>query len=105
MNVKRAVATLAALAIGFAAAGAIAADTAKTTLAIEGMTCAGCVAAVKHQLGKTDGVTEYDVSLEDAEAVVSYDPSRVDPEQIAASVSKTGFEASVKGEEEAQKSH
>ena len=63
---------------------------------ITGMTCGGCVAAVKVQLKRTEGVTAYDVSLEKGEAGVSYDAAKATPEKIAESVSKTGFEASVK---------
>jgi copper chaperone CopZ len=37
------------------------------------------------------------VSLEKGEADVTYDPARTDPGTIAESVSKTGFEASIKG--------
>lgn len=70
-------------------------ESAQTRLAIEGMTCGGCVAAVKVQLGRTEGVTAYQVSLEDAAATVTYDPARTNPAAIAASVSKTGFEATV----------
>ena len=73
-----------------------AADTAKTTLTIKGMTCGGCVAAVKVQLKKTEGVTAYEVSLEKGEAEVSFDASRTEPERIAESVAKTGFQAFVK---------
>lgn len=80
-----------------AASLAGAADTtAKTTLTVKGMTCGGCVAAVKVQLKRTEGVTAYEVSLEKAEAEVTYDPARTDPKKIADSVSKTGFTASVK---------
>lgn len=86
---------LAVAALGLAPM-AQAAKTAKTTLAIKGMTCGGCVAAVKVQLKKTEGVSVYDVSLEKAEADVTYDPAKTEPKKIAASVSKTGFEASVK---------
>ncbi len=75
-----------------------AADTAKTTLTIKGMTCGGCVAAVKLQLKRTEGVISYEVSLEKGEAVVSYDPAKTDPKRIAVSVSQTGFEAAVKAE-------
>ncbi|PYQ47797.1 MAG: hypothetical protein DMF78_22805 [Acidobacteria bacterium] len=60
------------------------------------MTCGGCVAAVKVRLKRTEGVSAYDVSLEKAEANVTYDPAKTDPKKIAESVSKTGFEASVK---------
>ncbi len=70
--------------------------TAEAILAVRGMTCGGCVAAVKLQLERTDGVTAYEVSLERAEAHVTYDPQRTEPKKIAESVSKTGFSASVK---------
>ena len=71
-------------------------EPAKTTLSIQGMTCGGCVAAVKVRLKKTEGVTAYDVTLEKAEAEVSYDPAKTTPDKIAESVSKTGFKTSVK---------
>lgn len=73
-----------------------AATMAQTTLAIKGMTCGGCVGAVKIQLKRTEGVSTFDVSYEKAEAIVTYDPSKTEPKKIAESVSKTGFEASVK---------
>lgn len=73
-----------------------AAETAKTALKIEGMTCAGCVPAVKVQLGRTEGVLSYEVSFENGEAVVSFDPTRTTPAKIAESVSRTGYTASVK---------
>ena len=69
----------------------------KTTLTIKGMTCGGCVATVKLKLKKTKGVLAYDVSLERGEADVTYDPTLSNPEAIAASVSETGFTATVKG--------
>lgn len=70
---------------------------AKATLAIQGMTCGGCVAAVNLQLKRTEGVTAYDVSYERAEAQVTYDPAKTSPDRIAESVSKTGFVATVRG--------
>ena len=92
---KKALSVLAVAALGLVPV-ARAADSAKTTLAIKGMTCGGCVAAVKVQLKRTEGVSAYDVSLERAEAEVTYDPTKTEPKKIAESVSKTGFEASVK---------
>jgi copper chaperone len=92
---KKALSVLAVAVLGLVPV-AQAGDAVKTKLAIKGMTCGGCVAAVKVQLGKTEGVSGYDVSLDKAEADVTYDPARTDPIKIAESVSKTGFEASVK---------
>ena len=80
-----------------------AATSAQTTLAIKGMACGGCVGAVKIQLKRTEGVSTFDVSYEKAEAVVTYDPARTEPRKIAESVSKTGFEASVKASPDAPK--
>jgi len=93
---------LSLLALPFTAIGGDA--TAKTTLTIKGMTCGGCAAGVKTQLKRTEGVTAYQVSYEKGEAEVSYDPAKTTPEKIAASVSKTGFSASVKksGEDKAR---
>jgi copper chaperone CopZ len=91
--------TLAGLGLSLALGSSALAEPAKTKLAIQGVTCGGCVATVKLQLKKTEGVTTYEVSLEKAEAEVTYDPARTDPKKIAESVSKTGFPASVKEEQ------
>ena len=99
---KKALAILAVAALGLVPV-ARAADAAKTSLAIKGMTCGGCVAAVKVQLKRTEGVLAYEVSLEKAQADVTYDPAKTNPKRIAESVSKTGFEASVKRPAESEK--
>jgi len=99
---KKALSVLAVAALGLVPV-ARAADPANTILAIKGMTCGGCVAAVKVQLKRTEGVSAYDVSLEKAEAHVTYDPARTDPTRIAESVSKTGFQATVKEPAEGKK--
>jgi mercuric ion transport protein len=67
-----------------------------TIMTIGGMTCGGCVARVEDRLGHVPGVAAFDVSLENNEARVSYDPAAVTPEAIAAAVSETGFAAAVK---------
>ena len=85
---------------GLAALGTAAESGAKTTLSVKGMTCGGCTATVKIQLKKTEGVIGYEVSLKKAEAEVTYDPTVTEPKTIAESVSKTGFQATVKDEKE-----
>jgi len=89
-----------AAAVALPPAADPAGETAKATLSIKGMTCGGCVAAVKVQLKKTEGVTAYDVSLEKGEAEVTYDPAKTEPKRIGESVSRTGFEARPKDEKE-----
>ena len=99
MNMKKSALLLATAVLVFVSFS-LAAESAKTTLAVQGMTCGGCVAAVKVQLKKTEGVTAYEVSLEKAEAEVSYDAAKTTPDKIAESVSKTGFKASVKAKKD-----
>lgn len=76
-------------------------DAEHATFSISGMTCGGCVGAVKVQLKKTKGVTDFEVNLEAAEAMVTFNPAETDVNAIAESISKTGFTAKVKTEEEA----
>ena len=83
------------------APNAFAGDAGHATFTISGMTCGGCVGAVKAALKKTKGVTEYEVSLEAGEAEVTFNPAETDVDTIAKAISKTGFTAKVKGEEEA----
>ena len=49
------------LVAGLLSASLVSAETAKTTLKIEGMTCGGCVPTVNVQLKKTVGVVAYEV--------------------------------------------
>lgn len=49
---------------------------------VEGMTCGSCAIAVKHVLTNIDGVADARVSYEENKAVVSFDATRVRPEQI-----------------------
>src|SRR3990172_3503379 len=77
---------------------AASAEPARTRLEIRRMTCGGCVAAVKLQLKRTGGVISYEVSLAGAE--VRYDPDRTDPEKILESVEKTGFQVSIRKDDD-----
>jgi len=63
-----------------------------TTLNISGMTCGGCVSSVSRVLKALDGVAKADVSLEKKNAVVEFDPGKVQVEQLKRSVVEAGFE-------------
>jgi len=76
----------------------LASPSAKSTFTVKGMTCGGCVGAVKMRLKRTAGVESYAVSFEKGEAEVTYDPAKIDPPRIAEAISKTGYPASVKTE-------
>jgi copper chaperone len=62
------------------------------TLGISGMTCGGCVRSVTNVLKAQDGVTKAEVSLEKNNAVVEYDPGKVQIAQLKRSVEEAGFE-------------
>lgn len=82
--------SLSAAVAVFVAATAAAADVTKVTLKIEGMTPTGCSspAAVRATMKSVDGVTQAEVSLERGEAVVEFDPAKVDLIQFAAKVER-----------------
>ncbi|KAK2403949.1 Cytosolic copper metallochaperone [Trifolium repens] len=52
-----------------------------------GMSCEGCVGAVKRVLGKLDGVESYDIDLKEQKVVVK---GTVEPDTVLKTVSKTG---------------
>ncbi len=63
---------------------------------IEGMTCGACATSVKIVLGKIEGVSAARVSHEEKSAVVTYDPAKVTPQQLADTVNeKLPYKATV----------
>ncbi|MBE0613143.1 MAG: heavy-metal-associated domain-containing protein [Burkholderiales bacterium] len=62
------------------------------TLEITGMTCGGCVRSVSNVLKALDGVAKAEVSLDKRNAVVDYDPAKVELDQLKRSVVEAGFE-------------
>lgn len=64
--------------------------TQQRTLSIDGMHCDHCVDAVRDALEALDGVTVQSVDIGTAE--VSYDPSLVSDEQLAAAIDDAGYE-------------
>ena len=65
------------------------------TLKIDGMTCSGCVKSVTRVLSELDGVAQADVSLEKAQAVVSFDANKVQPATLVEALEDAGFDAEV----------
>ena len=64
---------------------------ASATLAVEGMTCASCVARIEKALNKIPGVTSVGVNLATERAEVSYDAARAGPDDFVSAVTRTGF--------------
>jgi len=62
-------------------------------LKVEGMDCDGCVKSVTRMLAGLPGVQKADVSLAQASAKVTYDPSKVDLAQMKKAVERAGYKA------------
>ena len=67
--------------------------TADVDFAVEGMTCASCVARVERKLTKMPGVAEASVNLATEKARVRYDPTAVAPPQLAGAIAAAGYTA------------
>ncbi len=68
---------------------------ASVTLAVDNMTCSGCVATVTKAVRGVPGVLAADVTLDPPRAIVRFDPARVAPEQLAAAAAAVGYPARV----------
>lgn len=75
---------------------ALAAETQSATLAVEGMTCAGCPITVKRLLKKVPGVSEVSVDARTHLAQVKFDPDKTQPDLLAKAVTEIGYPTTVK---------
>ncbi len=65
-----------------------------TTIKVEGMSCGGCVKNVTGALEGIAGVQKAEVSLEQKQAVVSFDGAKVQRADLLQAVEDAGFDAS-----------
>src|SRR5690554_6143346 len=70
------------------------ADWKKTTLKVEGMSCAACSRRVEKALQKQDGVEAASVNLATEKAVIEHNPQVIDADSLVKVVEKTGYRAS-----------
>jgi mercuric ion binding protein len=71
-------------------------DTATVRLHISGMTCGSCPVTARTALRRLPGVLDARVTLDDSLGVVTYDPRKVTPAQIAAHLTRlTGYGARI----------
>ena len=61
------------------------------TLKVTGMTCGGCENAVKRGLAKLEGVGDVTASHAESKVAVTFDPSRVAPDEIKARIGAMGY--------------
>ena len=67
------------------------AKAATITVAIEGMSCASCVAKIEHGLSAVPGVSRAAVNLATEQATVEYQPRVTDPTAIAETIRSLGY--------------
>jgi Cu+-exporting ATPase len=66
----------------------------RVRLEIEGMTCASCAARIEKKLNKVEGVAA-NVNYAAEEAAITFDPARVDLEQLIRAVESIGYGATL----------
>ena len=100
---KLAVAMFAAFAIGALGLASLARNDApsaasqssavavKLTVSVEGVSCASCTLSIRRALKKVDGVKSVQAGSEPNQAVVTYDPGKVKPQQIVQIIDELGF--------------
>ena len=57
------------------------------------MTCGGCVKSVTRILTGIDGVAKAEVSLENKNTVIEFDPAKTNPAALIEAVEDEGFDA------------
>uniref|UniRef100_A0A915BRU2 P-type Cu(+) transporter n=3 Tax=Parascaris univalens TaxID=6257 RepID=A0A915BRU2_PARUN len=67
----------------------------RCTLAVEGMTCASCVAYIERNISKLNGVHSIVVALMSSKADVTYDATQISAEQLADEINRLGYRSSV----------
>ncbi|MDP5272501.1 heavy metal translocating P-type ATPase [Chengkuizengella axinellae] len=63
----------------------------QTSLQITGMTCAACANRIEKGLSKVEGVEETNVNFALEKAAVSFDPNKVDNNQLEQKIEKLGY--------------
>jgi len=73
------------------------AATRTVTLAVPGMNCSACPITIKKALTKVDGVIEVDVSLDERQAVVTFDDAKATVAALTRATKDAGYPSTVKG--------
>lgn len=61
---------------------------------VEGMSCDGCVSAIKRALAAVDGVQDTDVNLATGEVKIQYDPQRAGTSSLQNAIRGAGYDVS-----------
>ncbi|MGQ0595620.1 MAG: mercury resistance system periplasmic binding protein MerP [Gammaproteobacteria bacterium] len=76
-------------------AGLVSAAEKTITLSVNNMTCAACPPVVKTSLGRIDGVSRVEVSLEAKTAIVTYDDAKTDVAALIDATTNAGYPSHV----------
>jgi copper chaperone CopZ len=63
----------------------------KVEFTINGMTCSGCEEHVSHEVNKLTGIINTTVSYENGNAIVEFDNTKTDIQEIEKAIAKTGY--------------
>lgn len=88
---------LSAAALGMALSSPLLAVEKKATIKVYGMSCQICANGVAGSLKQLKGVKSADVSVKDAQALVTYDDQQVSIAEIKKQIAKSGFSTEPKG--------
>jgi copper chaperone len=66
-----------------------------TILNINGMTCMGCVNSIKNVVEEVSGVSGADVSLENKQVKIQYDPEKTNINKFKEAIVGAGFEINI----------
>ena len=67
-------------------------------LKITGMTCAGCEENVNHEVNKLTGIIKTNVSYDNGNAIIEFDRTQTDIQEIEKAITKTGYSVTDKKE-------
>jgi copper chaperone CopZ len=70
----------------------------KAEFTISGMTCTGCEEHVTHEVNKLTGIINTSVSYEKENAIVEFDKTKTNIQEIEKAISKTGYSVTDKKE-------
>lgn len=75
-------------ASGFSAESAV-------QIRVDGVRCESCVRSIEGRLGELSGVSHVQVSLQDASALIQFQPFVVTPQQLREQIEDAGFDAAL----------
>lgn len=65
---------------------------------INGMTCSGCEEHVNHEVNKLTGIIKTTVSYENGNAIVKFDKTKTNIQELEKAIAKTGYSVTDKKE-------